>query len=84
MTPAASLKRNMKDDSSETPAEIIDPLEVENSTTFKNFNFYFDQKYMNIYSKLDETDFPANFSNPTCTALIASLELRIANAVNRA
>ena len=37
---------------------------------------------MNIYRKFHETDIPANFSNPTCTAFIASLELGIVNAVN--
>ena len=35
---------------------------------------------MNIYRKFDETDFPANFSNHTCTAFIALLELGIVNA----
>ena len=39
MTPTASVKRNMKDGSSKTLGEIIDPLDVENSTIFKNINF---------------------------------------------
>ena len=39
MTPTASVKRNMKDELSKTPGEIIDALDVGNSTIFKNFNF---------------------------------------------
>ena len=81
MTPAASVERNTKDDSFKTPAEIIDPLDVEIPTDFKEINFEFGQKYMNINRKFHETDIPANFSNPTCTAFIASLELGIADAV---
>ena len=81
MTPAASVERNTKDDSSKTPAEIIDPLDAEIPTDFKEINFEFGQKYMIINRKFHETDIPANFSNPTCTAFIASLELGIVNAV---
>ena len=39
MTPTAFMKRNVKDDSSKTPSEIIDPLDVENPTDFKKINF---------------------------------------------
>ena len=39
MTPAASMKRNVYDDSSEIRAKIIDSLREEISTNFKRFNF---------------------------------------------